>query len=306
MFSNTEKTRAGMVFTVSVLANLVFQLVASVVIQALKTDLNTNFTAFLFVQLLLPAAVFGGVFFYVRKRGSCTQKSAWSWRKPRLSDMLIAGGLGVAVCFSSGFLNELFSWLMNAIGIENGLDLPESRNLFELVLFMFVLCVLPAFSEEMVFRGALTSFLTSCKTWATCMISGALFALMHMNLSQMLNAFLVGMLLTLMTLRSGSIFPAMLLHFVNNVTTVVSDLVIGTLQPPVLFLNFTLFQVVAAAVCLIPIGLAVWHYSRMETRCGIEYGALAPLSPGTGRDLGIALAPGILMAVLFTFLNTAL
>ena len=65
MFSNTEKTRAGMVFTVSVLANLVFQLVASVVIQALKTDLNTNFTAFLFVQLLLPAAVFGGVFFYV-------------------------------------------------------------------------------------------------------------------------------------------------------------------------------------------------------------------------------------------------
>ena len=306
MFSDTEKSRAGMVFTVSILSNLVFQLIASVALQLFRVDLTSSFPAFLIVQFLLPIAVFGGVWADVSRRGGCAPRSVWSWRKPRFSDLAIAAGLGVAVCFSSGFVNELFSWAMNAIGIENSLLLPEAGTALEIILFVVVLCVLPAFSEEMVFRGALTSYLTSCGTRAACLISGALFALMHMNLSQMLNAFLVGMLLALITLRSGSIFPAMALHFVNNLTTVVADLAVTASGAPALFLDFTLFEVIAAGVCLIPIGFAVLYYCRRETRCRLEYPEGVSPVPGTGRELGIALVPGLVMAVLFTLMNTLL
>ena len=299
---STRRSRAGLVFSLAIACNLLYQLLVSVLVLAFHIQLEFDFTAFLLVQTFLPIVVAGGVLLFAGKRGGATLPSVFSLRKPGTWDLQVGIVLGVAVCFSSGFLNELFSRALNEIGIHNGLNLPAAPNTFGLVLFCFVLCVLPAISEELVFRGAITSYLSAEKTSTVCLISGALFALMHMNLAQMLNAFLVGMFLTLITLRTGSIFPAMAIHFVNNLTTVLAENIFSGRGLPVLFWDFTLFEVIAAAVCLIPIGLALWRYLKRPTRAALE--PLAGHMPaGTAKDFWLSALPGLIFAGVFTLLT---
>ena len=301
LLNASERGKGGALFTVGILSNIAYQLVASIFVVVTGADLTKDFLPFFLVQVGLPAAVFLGVWLFVRstaRQNGMLQRSVWNWRRPRLPDMLIAAGLGICVCFSSGFLNEVFSAALRAVGIENGLSFPEAGSAAELVLFLVVLCVLPAFSEEMMFRGALTSFFARSKAIHCCLISGGLFALMHMNVSQVLNAFLVGMLLTLITLRTGSVFPAMLLHFVNNLATVVRDLVNQALNPTLVFLNFSVFDLVMAGVCALLVGAAAVWYARQKTRAGVEY-AGAPLPVGSASDGLIPALPGAVGALIF-------
>jgi len=81
-----------------------------------------------------------------------------------------------------------------------------------------VLCLFAPFIEEMVFRGAILRSLLSGKMnpWVAISVSAALFAVAHGNLSQMPHAFITGILLGWMYLRTGSILPGVAFHWVNN------------------------------------------------------------------------------------------
>src|SRR5205823_1216781 len=74
-----------------------------------------------------------------------------------------------------------------------------------------------SFCEELAFRGfILTGLRRRFHPWTAIFMSSFLFALYHMNVFQALPAFLLGVVLGILTVRSGSILPSMLLHFLNN------------------------------------------------------------------------------------------
>src|SRR5262249_115623 len=77
--------------------------------------------------------------------------------------------------------------------------------------------VLPAVGAELAFRGFILSGLCRpFKPWTAILLSSFLFALYHMNVFQLLPTFLLGAVLGLLTLRSGSLWPAMLFHLLHN------------------------------------------------------------------------------------------
>jgi sodium transport system permease protein len=87
------------------------------------------------------------------------------------------------------------------------------------------LIVLPAVCEELAFRGfILTGLRRRLRPWAAIGLSSFLFALYHMNVFQFLPTFLLGVVLSLLTVRSGSILPAMLFHLLHNSLLVSSAL----------------------------------------------------------------------------------
>ena len=47
-------------------------------------------------------------------------------------------------------------------------------------------------------------------------LSGLMFGLIHLNINQFFYATIIGMVLAVVTLYSRSIFPAMIIHFMNN------------------------------------------------------------------------------------------
>jgi sodium transport system permease protein len=80
-----------------------------------------------------------------------------------------------------------------------------------------VIALLPAICEEVTFRGMILSgLLTRSKPSVAITITAALFAVFHLSIHRFFPVFLVGLAASFVVWRSGSIFPGMLLHLINN------------------------------------------------------------------------------------------
>ena len=102
--------------------------------------------------------------------------------------------------------------------------------------------VLPPLVEEAGFRGLGLTYLERAGVpFAVANIAQALaFGIFHMNLTQGIYTFVLGLVLGYVTHRSGSIAPAMLMHLVYNLMgTLGSDLIYSYLPAPFLILLVT-------------------------------------------------------------------
>ncbi|MGN1052451.1 MAG: lysostaphin resistance A-like protein, partial [Candidatus Scatosoma sp.] len=81
--------------------------------------------------------------------------------------------------------------------------------------------VLPAFLEELFFRGILLDGMKNFGTVAAVFYGAALFSLYHQSPAQTVYQFICGACFALIALRSGSILPTMVSHFINNAAIVI-------------------------------------------------------------------------------------
>ena len=82
---------------------------------------------------------------------------------------------------------------------------------------LLAFAVVPAVFEELAFRGFMLSGLRSeTKDWTAIVITAAFFGITHGILQQSLNAGMVGVLLGYVAVRTNSIIPTMIIHFLHN------------------------------------------------------------------------------------------
>lgn len=83
--------------------------------------------------------------------------------------------------------------------------------------------VAPALCEEFAFRGFILSGLQRSRhRWLPIVISSLLFGVIHLIPKQIFNAALLGLVLGLLTVRSGSLLPAIVFHAIFNGLQVVA------------------------------------------------------------------------------------
>lgn len=102
-----------------------------------------------------------------------------------------------------------------------------------IILFgLLNIALIPAICEEILFRGyVLRAFEKSWGIITAIIVSGIIFGLFHMQLGNLLPLATLGILLALMTWLSGSLWPAIAAHFVNNGAAVL----VGTHFPELIF-----------------------------------------------------------------------
>lgn len=84
-------------------------------------------------------------------------------------------------------------------------------------LMFFVMAIFGPFCEELVFRGAFfRGFRRSGNIFGAILLSGLLFALMHMNFNQAAYALLLGIMMALLAEAAGSTVAPFIMHFVFN------------------------------------------------------------------------------------------
>ena len=84
-------------------------------------------------------------------------------------------------------------------------------------MYLIAFVFLPAVCEELAFRGFILSGLRRrFPVWTAILISSLLFAFYHLNAFQALPTFILGVVLGVLAVRSGSIFPGMLFHLLYN------------------------------------------------------------------------------------------
>ncbi len=101
---------------------------------------------------------------------------------------------------------------------------PLEKTLAEQPLWLILLfiAVIPAVTEELLFRGFLLSSLRqNCRPWVAMILVAGIFALFHFLVYRFAITFILGMALVWLCWQSRSIWPAVLAHFLNNALAVI-------------------------------------------------------------------------------------
>lgn len=154
---------------------------------------------------------------YVRipgQRALPLQAPNWSLAIPAIPICL---GVSVVGAFATGLIAVVFG----AFGLlPVAPDLSAPYGMVAIGLYFIRSAILPALLEEMAFRGVLMQSLRRFGDAFALLTSAAVFALVHGNLVQAPNAFLMGLVMGYFVLRTGSLWTGILIHFVNNAVAV--------------------------------------------------------------------------------------
>ena len=150
-----------------------------------------------------------------------------------LGSLLIGIGVFVGALLLGALLIPVFPESAENLA---GLDaMLLEQPIYVLIL---VMAVMPAIGEELLFRGFLMGTLkTKCKAWLTIAVTTFIFAAFHMSLIKLFTIGIVGLGLTWVTYKTGSIAASMCVHFLNNLMSVIISVYPEQLQKvvPVLF-----------------------------------------------------------------------
>jgi membrane protease YdiL (CAAX protease family) len=136
--------------------------------------------------------------------------------KPSAWDFVLAIAMQFGLMFFLGGLNEWFVILLKNWGLSAPEPQIPSLDGFGFVGVLLVVAVLPAILEEAVFRGVLLDGLRQFPVWAAALLCGGMFSLFHQNPAQTIYQFFCGVAFALIALRSRSILPTVVAHFLNN------------------------------------------------------------------------------------------
>lgn len=117
---------------------------------------------------------------------------------------------GISAIFISDFIASLTDFLPN--WLESTFSNMEGSWLGVLAI-----AIIGPILEEMLFRGAVTTeLLKSYSPQKAILFSALIFGIFHINPAQVLNAFLLGLLLAWLFYKTHSLIPGILIHILNN------------------------------------------------------------------------------------------
>ena len=162
----------------------------------------------------------------------------WSW--------LAVGAASPLVGIISGVVLSQFVEESETLKQMNDVFRDHGASGFFLPL-AFMIGVTPAFCEELLFRGYIQQRLARVlPPGIGIFIASFLFAAFHIDFVHVLAVFPLGLFLGWVTWRSGSLFPAMVGHFVNNFVSVIGivfspDIDQDSLELPAATLTLSVF-----------------------------------------------------------------
>ncbi|MBR3696890.1 MAG: ABC transporter permease [Clostridia bacterium] len=201
------------VFLVPIISNLVNEEVINIIIQILVSIIGLG-----------GASLFTSI--YITKQDKNNELDKKSYLK-----------LFYVSIFLIGLLQFVLLLIQNVIGVENkvselvlninGLDNP----LICLLLFIEV-AIIPAIFEELFFRKCLIDLSIGFGEKFAVIFSSIIFGVSHFNLIQGVFAFLMGLILGTLYIKTKSMKYNSLLHFLNNgVATIAEILLFNSLVP---------------------------------------------------------------------------
>ena len=206
---------------------------------------------FLYCSYLLPQIVLFATAVFCLKFSKTPIKEYAKSQKCKPIYFLVALLLQIGL-WSLSELNGLFLKFLGRFGYEDGGILLPSMDGIGFVGILLVVALLPAVMEEFLFRGVLLNGLKSFKTLGAVLVCGALFSLYHRNPAQTLYQFCCGAAFALVAIRSGSILPTVLSHFINNAVILILTKCGVTAYPTPVFI----VVVCVSAVCL---AISLWY-----------------------------------------------
>ena len=146
----------------------------------------------------------------------------FSENRPFLSSLAVVF-IGISLCLACSYINSiLFSPPEAVSGSE------ESFNqAYQWILLFISGAIVPAFAEELLFRGMVLSAIKPYSESGAILISALFFGIMHQTPYQFFYATAMGIVIGVVYVKTGSIWSCVLLHFTNNFFSVLQSFLLS-------------------------------------------------------------------------------
>ncbi|MEK0424653.1 MAG: hypothetical protein RJB11_744 [Planctomycetota bacterium] len=160
---------------------------------------------------------------------------SWTGNLPQVRQRVVRGvGVLLSVCFMAAglwivafeFLQLLKDYGFGLLALEQPEVLDKAKKEFAQIPFWIILvtsAIVPAFAEEYFFRGyVLSAFRNRVSSLRAILYSALIFGLFHVITGSMLSlerffpSTLLGLFLGFVAIRTGSLWPGVLLHAIHN------------------------------------------------------------------------------------------
>ena len=153
--------------------------------------------------------------------------------------------------------NLLLSFMninLSMFGFENkASDYGSTSGTVENIIYFIAIAVVPPIIEEFLFRGAILGSLRKHGDALAIVVSAVMFGFAHSNFIQTPVTFLTGLVLAYLTVKTNSLIPAIIIHFVNNSSSVafslLSQLKLDEMIYSVIDFSIALVFVLSGLIC---------------------------------------------------------
>ena len=133
--------------------------------------------------------------------------------------------IGMGLAMVSNTAAQLMDENLSLFGLKNSVSMTNDSllNPFQTILYMFAVSAVPAFAEEFAFRGIVMGRLKKYGKCFAVIASSVMFGAMHGNTTQIVFAFILGLVFGFVDMIADSILPSIIIHFINNFYAVTFD-----------------------------------------------------------------------------------
>ena len=202
---------------------IAFFVVIRIVSSTFKVSSEFGYVLNIIIQVGLMFSLPLFVFSALRKQKIKHTLKSFGFKKINFKAIIYSVVIGILVYFLTVCISSFFSLILTLLGYDpsyGGSTAMTSFPIWLLFVELFFTAVLPGFCEEVAHRGMLVSAYKPMGIKKAVLLSGLLFGLMHLNIEQCFYATIIGFLFGFVSIITDSIFPTMIMHFVNNALSV--------------------------------------------------------------------------------------
>ncbi len=136
--------------------------------------------------------------------------------------LALAALVGILTLFAFAPAATLINSGFSALGFT-GSTAPSATSIGELIAYICVSALLPAFCEEFLFRGHVARGFSGKGYLFGVLASSALFAVMHGSPVQLVYQFFLGAVCSLLVIFTRSLWTSVIVHFISNLAVLLLD-----------------------------------------------------------------------------------
>ena len=220
-----EYSKLGMVIGIGILILICSQMIITLLFTLLVSPFLNKFleegSISLILQIVTQILSIGLTFLFIR---SYTSKNNNVPLINKLNNFKFVPNKFqiILMAFSLVYLFNIFLSLViyPKVGLDYDmtsiLNIDSSGSLISKILLVFALSIIPGIFEELIFRKGLIDLLRPYGKKLAIFISALLFALIHLNISQGIFAFVIGLIFGLIYVLTNDIKLSILIHIINN------------------------------------------------------------------------------------------
>ncbi len=226
------------------------------------------------LQVALSSLMFTVPFILVFKAGNHRISDLVPLKKPE-GNKTAMFFIGLSVCAFANIANSLCGQLFSQFGIDYSVDFGENPDgFFGFLLSLIATAVVPPLVEEFACRGIILGSLRKFGDGFGVLTSAILFGLMHGNFDQMPFAFMVGLVLGYIVVKTGSLWIAVAVHAANNFISVAFEYLLAGLSQNSQNLIYSLYLMAALTAGVIGAALLTdkdgFKFQKSDTESSLK------------------------------------